>query len=83
LLTDRTNQEDVTVLATTIVEKDTVLREILTTGIIKSEEVAIVKTGSRFTGVIAKLHVKLGYFVEKGQLIAELDNREQQFECGS
>jgi multidrug efflux pump subunit AcrA (membrane-fusion protein) len=76
-----TGRKGATVLATSVVGKETVVREILATGIIKAEEGAIVKTGSRFTGVIAKLHVKLGDCVEKGQLIAELDNREQKFEC--
>ena len=70
-----------TVLATAPVERGDINHEILATGIIKAEEGAVVKTGSRFTGVIAKLYVKLGDTVKQGQLIAELDNREQRFEC--
>jgi multidrug efflux pump subunit AcrA (membrane-fusion protein) len=58
------------------------LERILTaTGIIKPEEGAEVKTGSRFTGVIENLYVKLGDIVTKGQPIALLDNREQEAEC--
>ncbi len=51
------------------------------TGIIKPEEGAEVKTGSRFTGVIDTLNVRLGDAVKKGQVIAELDRREQEAEC--
>ncbi|MDR3175012.1 MAG: efflux RND transporter periplasmic adaptor subunit [Desulfovibrio sp.] len=58
------------------------LERILTaTGIIKPEEGAEVKTGSRFTGVIETLYVKLGDTVTKGQPIALLDKREQEAEC--
>jgi multidrug efflux pump subunit AcrA (membrane-fusion protein) len=58
------------------------LERVLTaTGIIKPEEGAEVKTGSRFTGVIKSLYVKLGDKVIKGQPVAALDSREQQAEC--
>ena len=58
------------------------LERVLTaTGIIKPEEGAEVKTGSRFTGVIETLYVKLGDAVVKGQAVAELDKREQEAEC--
>lgn len=59
----------------------TLRQEFPVTGIIKPEEGAEVKTGSRFTGVIDRLHVRLGDSVKKGQVIAELDNREQEAEC--
>ncbi len=59
----------------------TLREEFPVTGIIKPEEGAEVKTGSRFTGVIERLHVRLGDQVKKGQVIAELDNREQEAEC--
>lgn len=59
----------------------TLRQEFPVTGIIKPEEGAEVKTGSRFTGVIERLHVRLGDAVTKGQVIAELDNREQVAEC--
>ena len=59
----------------------TLRQELPVTGIIKPEEGAEVKTGSRFTGVIDRLHVRLGDAVKRGQIIAELDNREQEAEC--
>ena len=37
---------------------------------------ARVRVGSRASGVVARLHVRVGDSVEKGQLLAELDNRE-------
>lgn len=48
------------------------------TGIIKPEVGAMVKTGSRFSGLISRLYVKVGDRVSKGQLIAEIDEREQR-----
>lgn len=68
-------------LALAIVQRGDVVKEVLATGVIRPEEGAEVKTGSRFTGVISRLHVRLGDHVNKGQLIAELDAREQQYEC--
>ena len=48
------------VTASAPVTRGDVERTLHATGIIKPEEGAQVKTGSRFTGVIEKLHVKLG-----------------------
>jgi multidrug efflux pump subunit AcrA (membrane-fusion protein) len=69
------------VRATEAVRVGHLRRELPVTGIIKPEEGAEVKTGSRFTGVIKTLHVKLGDAVKKNQIIAELDAREQEAEC--
>lgn len=69
------------VRGTGMVDKGTLRKEFSVTGIIKPEEGAEVKTGSRFTGVIQTLNVKLGDPVTKGQIIAELDAREQKAEC--
>ncbi|HIW00492.1 MAG TPA: MATE family efflux transporter [Candidatus Desulfovibrio intestinipullorum] len=71
----------VRVHSTDLVARSTLRQEFPVTGIIKPEEGAEVKTGSRFTGVIDRLHVRLGDAVTKGQVIAELDNREQEAEC--
>lgn len=71
----------VRVHSTDTVALSTLRQEFPVTGIIKPEEGAEVKTGSRFTGVIDRLHVRLGDAVKKGQVIAELDNREQEAEC--
>jgi HlyD family secretion protein len=55
------------------------IREVLeATGIIKPEVGAIVKTGTRATGLIRKMYVRVGDSVQKGDLIAEIDDREQQ-----
>ena len=47
------------------------------TGIIKSQVGAIVKVGTRATGVITRLRYQVGDFVKKGALIAEIDDREK------
>jgi HlyD family secretion protein len=46
------------------------------TGIIKPRVGAEVRVGSRISGVVKRLHVKIGDTVEKGQLLAELDDRD-------
>jgi RND family efflux transporter MFP subunit len=71
----------VTVTATATIVRGDIERTLHATGIIKPEEGAEVKTGSRFTGVIETLYVKLGATVRKGQPIALLDKREQEAEC--
>lgn len=68
------------VISTAPVTRGDIERTLHATGIIKPEDGAEVKTGSRFTGVIERLHVRLGDKVGKGQLIAELDSREQNEE---
>ncbi|CCH48476.1 efflux RND transporter periplasmic adaptor subunit [Pseudodesulfovibrio piezophilus] len=73
--------EGVNVLETAYIEYGDVKKEILATGVVRPEEGAVVKLGTRFTGVISELYVKLGDAVTKGQLIAELDGREQEFIC--
>jgi RND family efflux transporter MFP subunit len=46
------------------------------TGVIKPRIGAEVKVGSRVSGVVARLHVRIGDAVARGQLLAELDTRE-------
>jgi macrolide-specific efflux system membrane fusion protein len=46
------------------------------TGVIKPMVGAEVKVGSRASGVVARLHVRIGDAVRKGDLLAELDDRE-------
>ena len=65
-------------LKTAHLEKGTVRATLEATGIIKPEVGAIVKTGSRATGLIKKMYVRVGDTVKKGDLIAEIDDREQQ-----
>jgi RND family efflux transporter MFP subunit len=46
------------------------------TGIVKPRIGAEVKVGSRVSGVVARLHVRIGDTVSRGQILAELDTRE-------
>jgi HlyD family secretion protein len=46
------------------------------TGIIKPRVGAEVRVGSRISGVVKRLNVRIGDRVEKGQLLAELDDRD-------
>jgi len=46
------------------------------TGVIKPMVGADVKVGSRASGVVGRLYVRIGDPVKKGQLLAELDSRE-------
>jgi len=46
------------------------------TGIIKPRVGAEVRVGSRISGVVKRLHVRIGDPVKKGQLLAELDDRD-------
>ncbi len=46
------------------------------TGVIKPMVGAQVNVGSSVSGVVSRLHVRIGDVVEKGQLLAELDCRE-------
>ncbi|MCP4147887.1 MAG: efflux RND transporter periplasmic adaptor subunit [bacterium] len=49
---------------------------VLATGIIKPCTGAEVRVGSRVSGIVKKLYVKIGDRVEKGQLLGELDPTE-------
>jgi RND family efflux transporter MFP subunit len=46
------------------------------TGVIKPRIGAEVRVGSRISGVVSRLHVRVGDRVRTGQLLAELDDRE-------
>ena len=46
------------------------------TGVVKPRVGAEVKVGSRVSGVVARLHVRIGDTVRRGQLLAELETRE-------
>jgi len=51
---------------------------VLATGIIKPMVGAQVKVGSRISGVVKRLRTKIGDYIDKGQIIAELDDAELQ-----
>jgi RND family efflux transporter MFP subunit len=46
------------------------------TGVVKPRVGAEVRVGSRVSGVVARLHVRIGDRVRRGQLLAELETRE-------
>ncbi len=58
-----------------VVRRD-VGRVVKATGVVKPMIGAEVKVGSRVSGVVRRLFVRLGDRVQKGQLLAELDDRE-------
>jgi RND family efflux transporter MFP subunit len=51
-------------------------RVVKATGVVKPMIGAEVRVGSRVSGVVKRLFVRIGDRVEKGQLLAELDDRE-------
>jgi HlyD family secretion protein len=51
-------------------------RTVKATGVIKPMIGAEVRVGSRISGVVRRLYVKIGDRVKKGQLLAELDDRD-------
>ncbi|BFR49210.1 efflux RND transporter periplasmic adaptor subunit [Nitratidesulfovibrio sp. HK-II] len=75
-LSRREDRTEITQTAT--LGRATVRKVLDATGIIKPEVGAIVKTGTRFTGIIRTMHVKVGDKVKAGQIIAEIDDREQR-----
>lgn len=64
------------ILETAIVKRDSLNEVIVVTGILKLRVGAQVKIGTRSTGLIDKMFVKVGDKVRKGQLIAKMDQRE-------
>lgn len=64
------------VLESARVERGDIRGVLVETGIMKSQVGAVVKIGSRITGTIEKMRVKIGDTVKKGELIALIDDRE-------
>ncbi len=67
---------EIKVIETAKAEKGSVRGVLVATGIIKPQVGAVVKIGARATGEVAKMYVKIGDRVRKGQLIALIDDRE-------
>lgn len=61
---------------TGVVTRQEISPSVLATGIIKPCVGAEVRVGSRVSGIVKKLHVKIGDRVKKGQLLGELDPTE-------
>jgi RND family efflux transporter MFP subunit len=58
------------------VARRTIGSSVKATGVVKPRIGAEVKVGSRVSGVVARLHVRIGDKVARGQLLAELETRE-------
>ena len=63
-------------LDTATASRRTLNATVLATGSVKAIVGAEVKVGSRISGVVKRLPVNIGSLVRKGQVIAELDDRE-------
>ncbi len=69
-------KSEVKVLETAKVERGDIRGVLVETGIIKPQVGAVVKIGSRATGTIIQMNVKIGDRVKKGDLIALIDDRD-------
>jgi RND family efflux transporter MFP subunit len=58
------------------VTRRTIGSSVKATGVVKPRIGAEVTVGSRVSGVVARLHVRIGDTVARGQLLAELETRE-------
>lgn len=70
------SRQDLQVLETGKVERGNIRGVLVETGIIKSQVGAVVKIGTRATGTIKQMKVKVGDRVNAGDLIALIDDRE-------
>lgn len=69
-------KEDIQITETARIKRGTVYKVLEATGIIKPEVGAIVQIGSRATGSIKQMLVRVGDPVKQGQVIAVIDDRE-------
>jgi len=69
-------RQDTQVLETGKVERGNIRGVLVETGIIKSQVGAVVKIGTRATGTIKQMRIKVGDRVKAGELIALIDDRE-------
>ena len=67
---------DIQVLETGKIERGSIREILVETGIVKSQVGAVVKIGTRATGRIVQMNVRVGDRVTTGQLIALIDDRE-------
>ncbi len=66
------------VLETSKVERGDIKGVLVETGVVKPQVGAVVKIGTRATGAIMKMSVKIGDRVKRGDLVALIDDREVQ-----
>jgi multidrug efflux pump subunit AcrA (membrane-fusion protein) len=69
-------KSEMRILETAVAERGSVRGVLVATGIIKPQVGAVVKVGTRATGTIVEMRVKIGDRVSQGQLIALIDDRE-------
>ncbi len=69
---------EIKVLETGKVTRGKVRKVLEATGIVQAQVGASVKIGARATGFLSRVPVKVGDKVAKGQLVAEIDDRELQ-----
>ena len=67
---------EIRILATAKVERGEVRKVLEATGIVKPQVGAQIQIGSRVTGILAKVPVRVGDVVKKGDLVAVIDDRE-------
>lgn len=72
------SDDTVRVLRTATAQRGSVSVQLKSTGIIKPQVGAIVKTGTRATGLIKRMLVQVGDRVKQGVLIAKIDDREER-----
>ncbi len=75
ILKQKSDRELVPVEVATV-KRGEVKKTIEATGIVKPQVGAEIKVGARISGTVLKENVKVGDYVEKGDLIAVIDNRE-------
>jgi len=74
--TEKRHQEDARNTQVVRVTRRDMVSAVKATGVIKPMIGAEVRVGSRASGVVRRLYVKVGDTVQKGQLLAELDVQE-------
>ena len=72
----RRGTDDPAARATVRVARRAIGAFVKVTGVVKPRIGAEVKVGSRVSGVVSRLHVRIGDRVRRGQLLAELETRE-------
>ncbi|MCG8529264.1 MAG: efflux RND transporter periplasmic adaptor subunit [Desulfovibrionales bacterium] len=77
-LVSKQRVQAIKVLATAPVHRGSITVQLNSTGIIQPQVGAIVKIGTRATGVVERMLVQVGDEVKKGVLIAKIDDREQR-----
>lgn len=68
--------DEIKIIKTAKVERADVRKVLEATGIVKAQVGAMVKVGARSTGELVEVRVKVGDQVQKGELLAIVDDRE-------